>query len=71
MDENVLSSEKIESSIPEIELRGEDVRARINVISEIPKDWQAALARWAKINKGTSKRSCGGPNKLGRENRKS
>jgi (1->4)-alpha-D-glucan 1-alpha-D-glucosylmutase len=26
--------------------RGEDVRARINVLSEAPADWQAALRRW-------------------------
>lgn len=30
--------------------RGEDVRARINVLSEIPEEWQAAFQRWHKIN---------------------
>jgi (1->4)-alpha-D-glucan 1-alpha-D-glucosylmutase len=30
--------------------RAEDVRARINVLSEIPKDWQRNLRRWAQIN---------------------
>jgi (1->4)-alpha-D-glucan 1-alpha-D-glucosylmutase len=30
--------------------RAEDVRARINVLSEIPEDWQAHLNRWAKWN---------------------
>jgi (1->4)-alpha-D-glucan 1-alpha-D-glucosylmutase len=31
--------------------RGEDVRARINVLSEIPDRWRDALARWAKHNR--------------------
>ncbi len=30
--------------------RGEDVRARINVLSEIPGEWRAALSRWSRIN---------------------
>jgi (1->4)-alpha-D-glucan 1-alpha-D-glucosylmutase len=30
--------------------RGEDVRARINVLSEIPDEWQSALARWRDLN---------------------
>lgn len=32
--------------------RGEDVRACLNVLSEIPDDWQAALQRWGKLNAG-------------------
>jgi (1->4)-alpha-D-glucan 1-alpha-D-glucosylmutase len=31
--------------------RGEDVRARINVLSEIPKEWKSALTRWHRLNK--------------------
>jgi (1->4)-alpha-D-glucan 1-alpha-D-glucosylmutase len=31
--------------------RSEDVRARINVISEIPSAWSAAVARWRKMNR--------------------
>jgi (1->4)-alpha-D-glucan 1-alpha-D-glucosylmutase len=31
--------------------RSEDVRARINVLSEIPREWQAALNRWSRINR--------------------
>jgi (1->4)-alpha-D-glucan 1-alpha-D-glucosylmutase len=31
--------------------RGEDVRARINVLSEIPDRWRMAINRWAKFNK--------------------
>ena len=31
--------------------RGEDVRARINVLSEIPLQWQKHLNRWARWNK--------------------
>jgi (1->4)-alpha-D-glucan 1-alpha-D-glucosylmutase len=30
--------------------RGEDVRARINVLSEIPEGWRAAVRRWHKMN---------------------
>ena len=31
--------------------RGEDVRARINVLSEIPREWQNRLNRWARWSK--------------------
>jgi (1->4)-alpha-D-glucan 1-alpha-D-glucosylmutase len=31
--------------------RGEDVRARINVLSEIPEQWNRAIHRWHEINK--------------------
>ncbi len=31
--------------------RGEDARARIAVLSEIPKAWQQALSRWSRLNK--------------------
>lgn len=30
--------------------RGEDVRARIDVLSEMPDEWRAALARWRRMN---------------------
>jgi (1->4)-alpha-D-glucan 1-alpha-D-glucosylmutase len=30
--------------------RSEDVRARINVLSEIPAEWEAAVARWSRLN---------------------
>lgn len=30
--------------------RGEDVRARLNVLSEIPKEWRAVLKRWSRLN---------------------
>jgi (1->4)-alpha-D-glucan 1-alpha-D-glucosylmutase len=30
--------------------RGEDTRARINVLSEIPDRWQQAITRWAEMN---------------------
>lgn len=32
--------------------RGEDVRARINVLSEIPVEWEEYITRWAEINAG-------------------
>jgi (1->4)-alpha-D-glucan 1-alpha-D-glucosylmutase len=31
--------------------RGEDVRLRINLLSEIPDDWRSALRRWSGMNK--------------------
>lgn len=31
--------------------RGEDVRARINVLSEVPHQWRGHLARWRRINR--------------------
>jgi (1->4)-alpha-D-glucan 1-alpha-D-glucosylmutase len=30
--------------------RSEDVRARINVLSEMPQDWQSAVTRWSVMN---------------------
>lgn len=31
--------------------RSEDVRARINVLSEVPEEWRSALARWSRLNR--------------------
>jgi (1->4)-alpha-D-glucan 1-alpha-D-glucosylmutase len=31
--------------------RSEDVRARINVLSEFPREWRAAVSRWHRINR--------------------
>ena len=31
--------------------RGEDVRARINALSEIPDQWQKALMKWSRLNR--------------------
>lgn len=31
--------------------RSEDVRARLNVLSELPKEWRACLSRWQRLNK--------------------
>jgi (1->4)-alpha-D-glucan 1-alpha-D-glucosylmutase len=36
--------------------RSEDVRARINVISEVPDEWRAAVARWSRINRNKKRR---------------
>ena len=33
--------------------RGEDARARINVISELPDEWRAHVARWSAINEAS------------------
>ncbi|NIQ01623.1 MAG: malto-oligosyltrehalose synthase, partial [Nitrospinaceae bacterium] len=32
--------------------RGEDVRARINILSEIPEEWRKAVGRWSLLNRG-------------------
>ncbi|HLP42518.1 MAG TPA: malto-oligosyltrehalose synthase [Fibrobacteria bacterium] len=39
--------------------RGEDVRARIHVLSEIPGEWEAKVAEWHAANKGLRKRPRG------------
>jgi (1->4)-alpha-D-glucan 1-alpha-D-glucosylmutase len=36
--------------------RGEDARARINVLSEMPDEWQENIRKWIKINSGKKKR---------------
>jgi (1->4)-alpha-D-glucan 1-alpha-D-glucosylmutase len=36
--------------------RGEDVRARINVISEIPDKWRSALESWSRLNQNKKRR---------------
>ncbi len=43
--------------------RSEDVRARINVLSELPREWQAGLARWRRLNRPPAR----GPAAPGRE----
>src|SRR5207249_8986642 len=30
--------------------RSEDVRARIDVLSELPREWRTALTRWTRLN---------------------
>jgi (1->4)-alpha-D-glucan 1-alpha-D-glucosylmutase len=39
--------------------RGEDARARINVLSELPDEWLSELRAWIKMNRGKKKRVCG------------
>ncbi len=39
--------------------RGEDVRARIHVLSEIPEEWESHLKVWNKVNQKKKKRSAG------------
>jgi (1->4)-alpha-D-glucan 1-alpha-D-glucosylmutase len=36
--------------------RGEDARARLNVLSEIPSEWRLKLKRWSKMNLGKKRR---------------
>ncbi len=40
--------------------RGEDTRARLAVISEVPGEWEAALTRWTRLN-APLKKDLGGP----------
>jgi (1->4)-alpha-D-glucan 1-alpha-D-glucosylmutase len=42
---------KINASATHDTKRGEDVRARINVLSEIPQEWQEQIKKWQQINK--------------------
>jgi (1->4)-alpha-D-glucan 1-alpha-D-glucosylmutase len=39
--------------------RGEDVRARLNVLSELPEEWETIIRKWSKIN-SKKKRRMGG-----------
>ena len=39
--------------------RGEDVRARLNVLSELPEEWETSIRKWSKINR-RKKRTLGG-----------
>jgi (1->4)-alpha-D-glucan 1-alpha-D-glucosylmutase len=41
--------------------RGEDLRARLNVLSEIPEEWEQVLKRWATLNKGLRPEVDGSP----------
>ena len=41
--------------------RGEDVRARINVLSEIPTEWEKKVRSWRRLNKTKKKRVRGVP----------
>ncbi len=42
--------------------RSEDVRARINLLSEIPEQWEAALKRWSEMNAGLKAHGAPDPN---------
>jgi (1->4)-alpha-D-glucan 1-alpha-D-glucosylmutase len=39
--------------------RGEDARARIDVLSELPKEWEEKVAEWHALNKGFKRRRGG------------
>ncbi|MGE5199105.1 MAG: malto-oligosyltrehalose synthase, partial [Rhodospirillaceae bacterium] len=41
--------------------RGEDARARINVLSEIPEQWRVAVSRWARANASARGEARGAP----------
>lgn len=36
--------------------RGEDVRARLNVLSEIPLEWEVSIKRWSRMNQKSKRR---------------
>jgi (1->4)-alpha-D-glucan 1-alpha-D-glucosylmutase len=40
--------------------RGEDVRARINVLSEMPREWADRIKKWSRINRKYKRRAPGG-----------
>jgi (1->4)-alpha-D-glucan 1-alpha-D-glucosylmutase len=40
--------------------RSEDARARINVLSEVPEEWQGAVSRWRRVNAANRSRVAGG-----------
>lgn len=39
--------------------RGEDVRARLNVISELPEEWETNIRQWSKINRKKKRKISG------------
>jgi (1->4)-alpha-D-glucan 1-alpha-D-glucosylmutase len=39
--------------------RSEDVRARLNVLSELPEEWRANVTRWSRINRAAKRRAGG------------
>jgi len=39
--------------------RSEDVRARVNVLSEMPKEWNEKIKKWMKLNRSCKRRSHG------------
>ena len=41
--------------------RSEDVRARINVLSEMPATWRLSLRRWSRLNRSKKRTLDGGP----------
>jgi (1->4)-alpha-D-glucan 1-alpha-D-glucosylmutase len=41
--------------------RGEDLRARLNVLSEVPEQWGACLSRWQELNASARAELDGGP----------
>ncbi len=41
--------------------RGEDVRARLNVLSEIPEEWRQAVSKWSRLNAGKKTSLAGQP----------
>ncbi len=40
--------------------RGEDARARINVLSELPREWRSAVTRWRRLNRRHKPETDGG-----------
>ena len=44
--------------------RGEDSRARLNVLSEIPVEWERRVRRWIRLNKGLRHRKSRAPRPL-------
>jgi len=41
--------------------RSEDVRARLNVLSELPGEWHRCLSRWSRMNRRKKPEACGRP----------
>ncbi len=39
--------------------RGEDLRARLNVLSEVPQQWKDHVMRWRRINRGLKSKTAG------------
>jgi (1->4)-alpha-D-glucan 1-alpha-D-glucosylmutase len=53
---NALWSDSFNTTSTHDTKRGEDVRSRINVLSEMPDEWLRKLRTWIKINRGKKRR---------------
>ncbi len=57
----VSSSRSMSATATHDTKRGEDVRARLDVLSEVPREWDRSLRRWRRLNRAARSRLRGRP----------